>query len=672
MPPQDLERKPAAILCADVAGYSRLMQDDEEATIRTLREYRGAIANLTEQYRGRVVDSPGDRFLAEFASVVDSVDCAVEIQRELAKRNAQLTEERSMVFRIGVNLGDVVTQEERIHEDGVNIAAFMSGLAQGGGICLSGTVYDAIEGKTGLEYEYLGEKEVEDIANPVRAYRVVMSTRASGAHREMVDEIHPQYVRQERSGRLPFSTKLFQGIGAIPDTVKTWVFNTFTLLYYHQILELNALYVSVALAIAIVFDAVTDPLVASISDNLKSRWGRRHPLMLVAALPLGASLFAVFMPPPGLSGVGLFVWLLVFTVLTRAMMTLFFVPWTAIAAELSDDYDERTSIMSYRFAVGWTIGVLMPLLVYSFVMPTTEEYPAGQLNPAAYPGLALLAGCLVIGGALATTLLTLREIPFLRQPVGKAPGFSLMRTWRELKLALQNKQFALIFTIVMLTSAIGGTVVNINIYMTTFFWGLTSRDLRWYTLAAVGAIVAFPMVAAVQRRWDKKNIVLTCAVISLVEGLVLVNLRFLGVLPENGEPMLLVVLVAVSAIGYGVAVISGIIFASIVADLVDDQELRTGYRQEAMFNAALSFSGKAVSGLGTLFSGLIITLIDFPTHVAPTDVPAESLRSLGIVVGVVVPLLHLLPFFLITRYRITRARHAEIKTALEARRSSSS
>ena len=114
--------------------------------------------------------------------------------------------------------------------------------------------------------------------------------------------------------------------------------------------------------------------------------------------------------------------------------------------------------------------------------------------------------------------------------------------------------------------------------------------------------------------------------------------------------------------------VSGIVFASIVADLVDDQELRTGLRQEGMFNAALSFSGKAVSGLGTLLGGLIISLIDFPVHVAPADAPPKSVRELGIIVGVVMPLLYLLPFFLITRYRVTRARHAEIKAALEARR----
>jgi Na+/melibiose symporter-like transporter len=489
-----------------------------------------------------------------------------------------------------------------------------------------------------------------------------------GAYCSMVEGSHPKYVRRERHGRLSFSTKLFQGVGAIPDTVKNWVFNTFTLLYYHQILELDALYVSIALAVAIVFDAITDPLVGSISDNLKTRWGRRHPLMLIASLPLGAALFAVYMPPHGLSEVGLFIWLLVFTVVTRGLMTLFFVPWAAIAAELSDDYDERTSIMSFRFAVGWAIGVGLPLFVFTFVMPSNEEFPVGQLSPGAYPKLALVAGCLLTCGALATTLLTWREIPYLRQLAGEPVRFSLLQTWRELKEALRNRQFALIFTIVMLTSAISGTTVNISIYMTTFFWGLTTGDLRWFTLSAVGAIVAFPLVALVQKRWDKKYIVLTCAVVSLVEGLALVNLRFLGVLPENGNPMLVVILVSVGVIGAGVSVISGIIFASIVADLVDDQELRTGYRQEGMFNAALSFSGKAVSGFGTLLGGLILSLVDFPAHVDPPDVPAQSIRQLGIVVGVVIPLLHLLPFFLITRYRITRTRHAQIKAELEARR----
>jgi len=195
MPPQDLERKLTAILSADVAGYSLLMRDDEEATVRTLTDYRRAMASLIQQYRGRVVDSPGDNLLAEFASVVDAVNCAVEIQRELAVRNAELPEDRRMDFRIGLNLGDVVTEGERIYGDGVNIAARMEGLAEGGGICLSGTVYDAIENKIGLEYESLGEQEVKNISKPVRAYRVVTGTEAAAkvtGKKELKSRIWPK------------------------------------------------------------------------------------------------------------------------------------------------------------------------------------------------------------------------------------------------------------------------------------------------------------------------------------------------------------------------------------------------------------------------------------------------------------------------------------------------
>lgn len=478
----------------------------------------------------------------------------------------------------------------------------------------------------------------------------------------------PNYVRRERDGGLPFLTKLFQGVGAIPDTVKNWVFNTFVLLYYNQLLGMDAVLVSVALAIAVVFDAVIDPLVASLSDNLHTKWGRRHPLMLIASVPMGLSLFAVFVPPAGLGDGGLFVWLLVSAICTRGFMSLYFVPWAAIAAELSDDYDERTSVMSYRFAVGWSIGIGFPLFVFNFVMPNTAAYHIGQLNPHAYPVMALYGGLLLTCGSLATTLLTWREIPYLRQHAEAPARFGLAQSVRDLWRSLQNRQFALVFLIVFLSSAIGGTTANIGIYMTTFFWGLTSKDLRWYALVSIGAIIAFPLVALVQKRWDKKYILLVCSSVGLVEGLLLVNLRFLGVLPENGDPRLLVILISVATFGAGVAVIQGIIGASVVADVLDDHELRTGYRQEAMFNAALSFSGKAVSGIGIILGGVIIKSINFPTGVAPSAVPPEKIFHLGLVVGVLVPMLYVIPISLITRYRITREEHERIRAALATKR----
>src|SRR5262245_56001653 len=173
-----MERKLAAIFSTDVAGYSRLMGEDEEATIRTLTAYRDVISSLIHYHRGRVVDSPGDNLLAEFASVVDAVRCAVEIQYALKVKNEELPEHRQMRFRIGLNLGDVIVEGEHLDGDGVNIAARMESLAVPGGICISGKVFEEVKSKLALGYEDLGPQQVKNIAEPVRVYRIVMDGTA--------------------------------------------------------------------------------------------------------------------------------------------------------------------------------------------------------------------------------------------------------------------------------------------------------------------------------------------------------------------------------------------------------------------------------------------------------------------------------------------------------------
>ena len=174
MADEGFKRKLTAILSADAVGYSRLMGDDEEATIRTLTEYRDAITVLVNEHKGRVVDSPGDNVLAEFASVVDAVRCAVETQKQIAERNADLPENRRMLFRIGVNLGDIVDEGDRIYGDGVNIAARLESLAETGGICISGTAFDHVKGKLEVGYKYLGEQKVKNIKEPVRIYKMLL------------------------------------------------------------------------------------------------------------------------------------------------------------------------------------------------------------------------------------------------------------------------------------------------------------------------------------------------------------------------------------------------------------------------------------------------------------------------------------------------------------------
>jgi adenylate cyclase len=189
MPTENVERKLTAILSADVKGYSRLMGEDEVGTLRMLTAYREVTDALIQQHRGRIVGTAGDSILAEFASAVDAVQCAVDIQQALKTRNAALPSERRMEFRIGINVGDVIVEGPQIYGDGVNISARLEALAEGGEICLSGTVYDQVENKLVLGYEYLGEQTVKNIAKPVRVYRVRLAREAVAPPVREKDEV---------------------------------------------------------------------------------------------------------------------------------------------------------------------------------------------------------------------------------------------------------------------------------------------------------------------------------------------------------------------------------------------------------------------------------------------------------------------------------------------------
>jgi adenylate cyclase len=180
MSEQEFKRKLTAILSADAKEYSRLMGEDDHYTVTTIKAYRELISFYIQNHRGRVVDSPGDNLLAEFGSVVDAAQCAVNIQKELNGKNADLPENRRMEFRIGVHLGDVIEDEKRIYGDGVNIAARLESMADAGGICISGSVYKQIKNRLVLGYEYLGERSVKNIAESINAYRVLMEPDAAG------------------------------------------------------------------------------------------------------------------------------------------------------------------------------------------------------------------------------------------------------------------------------------------------------------------------------------------------------------------------------------------------------------------------------------------------------------------------------------------------------------
>ena len=392
-----------------------------------------------------------------------------------------------------------------------------------------------------------------------------------------------------RVGKVTTRTKFFQGIGALPETLKQFGFNTFLLLYYNQVLGLQASWVSVALFVAIAVDAVTDPIVGSYSDNFRSKLGRRHLLMYAAALPSGVCLYLLFAPPALDSDFALFAWLVFFTVGTRVSMTFFLVPWNALFAEFSDDYEERSVIVTYRLLLALVAGVVFTFVTFSFIFPSSEAFPQGQLNPDGYQTFAGVLSICVVSAILLTTHLTRDQIQYLMQPTHTPERFHIRRVMPEVAAALRNRDFLTLIVTVLASTAVVSTSVALEIYMRTYFWGLGPEDLRWFGLAYIGALIAFVTVVPLQNRIDKKYVMSICAALSLIDAAGLVALRFLDVLPDNGDPTLVGLLIVNGVFRAYIGATALIMFISMVADTLDVQELLTGQRQEGVFNSATAF-----------------------------------------------------------------------------------
>ncbi len=489
----------------------------------------------------------------------------------------------------------------------------------------------------------------------------------TGNRRRHLDPI--SYTSElKREGKLSVRLKIAQGLGALPDSLKDYAFKAFLLLYYDRVLGMPSSWAAGALFIALVVDAISDPLVGSLSDNFRSKFGRRHPFMFAAALPLGFAIFMLFSPPGSLDEVGLFFWLLTFTISTRVAMTFFYVPWSALFAELTEDYVERSVLASYRMLVVFVGLLIFVFGVYSVVFASNEAYPEGQLNPDAYPRFAMVLGICLALPAFLTTWFTRKQVPFMLQPV-EPTRFSVAQTLREVRLALSNRNFRVLFLCVLFTFILGGTSGAFEIYMRTYFWGLASEDLRWFALSAIGAIAVLVLIPPLQKRFDKKNLLVSALFLLLFDGMFLVCLRFLDVLPDNGDPRLLWLLVGNGILRGALLGVLLVMFVSMLADLLDKQELDTGRRQEGVFMSSISFSAKATSGFGLLLAGVLLEyVIRFPqgsAGVSPADLDAQTVFRLGLMDGIVVPLFYIIPFtFLARGYDLTRHDHEVVQQKL--------
>lgn len=477
--------------------------------------------------------------------------------------------------------------------------------------------------------------------------------------------------------RVPVRTKLFYGYGSVAEGIKEAAFKTFLLFYYNQVLGLPGWMGGLAAAVALVFDAITDPIVGSLSDRTHSRFGRRHPYMYASALPMAVSFFALFNPPSGLSELQLFFWLVTFAVLVRGAMTLYSIPSNALVPELTTHYDERTALVGFRFLFGWIGGGTLTLLAYLVFMAPSEAYANGLENPAGYRAWATVGALSIFFAIVVCALGTHREIPRLRAPAADAPalGGGWQRFHREFRGALANANYRAIVIAGLFAGVAGAFVDVFGLYLFNFYFELTTQQVALFVPgAALGIGFGVALARPLSTRFDKKSVALALACGSVAIGPIPIFLRISGLGPDNHTRELLALLIGHGAVMTCMGVMTGILIGSMLADTVDQQELATGQRQEGVFAAAIAFTSKSASGVGTLLAGATLDLIGFPRGAAgavPDATPSpQQIAALGWIVG---PGLMILWFFTLralSRYRLGRDEHRRILDALDQRRTS--
>lgn len=467
---------------------------------------------------------------------------------------------------------------------------------------------------------------------------------------------------------LSAGVKLAFGFGQIAEGLKTCVFGTFLLFYYNQVLGLSGNLAGLAILIALLFDAFTDPIAGSVSDRWRSSRGRRHPFMYASAVPLAISFVLLFTPLVDGSQMALFLWMVVFTVATRASMTLYHVPHMALGAELSQDYDERTVLVAIRHFFGATGFILAYVFGFGYYFAASTEYANGQLNPDAYPDYALTLGVIMAVSILVTSFGTRSRIPYMPRAREDEARVGVFDVVTEAVDAMRNPSFRWMMYGFILIIAAWGMAGVVGLYVFTFFWELNSAQILLIVLMGpVGSMFGY-LFSRIYFAWlDKRNAMIVAGLFWMVVHAMPIGFYVLGWAPPAGSWGVTVMLAAFAvAGGIGVGqIVVGI--GTAMADIADENELATGRRQEGVFFGASAFANKCSAGLGSFFAGLVLEWIDWPVGGAiqsASDIPPDTLFALALIAGPVIGLLAIPGVLCLLGYRLNRERLVEIQAQL--------
>ena len=452
------------------------------------------------------------------------------------------------------------------------------------------------------------------------------------------------------------STRFFYGLGGVALGLKDNGFSYLLLIFYNQVVGLPAATVGLAVMIALVIDAMFDPIIGQMSDNFRSRWGRRHPFMYASALPIALSYLLIWNPPTGWSHEALFAYLIVVAVLIRTFLALFEIPSAALAPELTTDYHGRTNLLSFRALFIWYGALIMTLLTFRVFLKADAAHPVAQLNPAGYSMYGLVSAIVMFVVILASAIGTHSQIPFLRNPAVRK--VSPWQTLKEMVGSITDLTF-LPLLLAGIFNAMGyGLSVALNLYFNTFFWGLTATQISFFVFAQFISSAVAVMLATPMSRWlGKRNAAILAKTLAFSIGVAPIALRLMGLFPANGHPALLPILFVQAMTSVTFASIAAVLHSSMIADVVEETELRTGRRSEGLFFAASIFVAKAVSGVGIFASSMVLLAIGFPDHAQPGDVSDQVIRNLGLVYIPALALTYLTAIAAMSFFRITRERH---------------
>lgn len=470
-----------------------------------------------------------------------------------------------------------------------------------------------------------------------------------------------------QAGKPGLFTRLSFGIGGAADGIKNNGFDYALLFFYSNIMGVDAALVGVALLIALVIDAVSDPVVGYWSDNMRTGFGRRHPFMYAALIPTAITYFLTWNPPEGMTGNDLFPWLVATTILVRISFTFYDVPSSALSAELTSDYDERTSLMSLRYFFGWFGGLTIQILLFRFLLVPTEEIPVGVFNIDGWKTYGTIAAVCIFTAVAICALGTHSHIPRLKA-APPARNLTLGKIFGEIFETISNPSFRALFIATLCGLIATGISATLNQYINTIFWEFDNTQIANLTMGVyVSAVLALIIAPLVGKTFGKKRGAMTIGALAFTIAPLPVFLRLFGLLPPNGSDELFLIIISITIFDLSLIIATQMLLGSMVADIVEDSELQTGRRSEGIFFAGISFIRKLSQGAGVITASMVLAVAGLSQGGGVDAATPESIRMLGWGYGVSLLTAWTLMLICISFYRISRESHADNLEKLKLR-----